>query len=147
MSSRRVLGALMLLSGIACAERAPRTQDSAIAAPVDSVTASITSEPLRALGTEPFWALDVDSGGLKFITPEDTSGVRFPPIAHTVVGDTVVWSGQRESATIEARVWLEKCSDGMSDRVYPYAARVTVAGTEYRGCANQLRAIMEASRP
>jgi uncharacterized membrane protein len=143
----RLIGALLLLSGVACTEGAPRTPDSAIGAPVDSVTAAIMSEPLRALGTEPFWALDVDTSGLKFTTPEDTSGARYRSTAPTIIGDTVVWSGQRDSAMIDARVWPEKCSDGMSDREYPYAARVSVAGTAYRGCAIQTRVLLEGRRP
>ena len=136
-----------LLCVIACAERTPGASDSTVSAPLDSVTGALTAGPLRALGTEPFWALDVDSSGLRFKTPEDTSGVRFPPLALTVIGDTVVWSGQMESTTIEARIWPEKCSDGMSDREYPYAARVSVSGTMYRGCANQLSAIRQGPRP
>jgi uncharacterized membrane protein len=103
--------------------------------------AAMVSEPFRALGTEPFWALDVDSTGLRFLTPDDTSGIRFPPIAPVVAADTVVWSGQTERAAIEVRIWPEKCSDGMSDREYPYAARVTISGTTYSGCADRRRAI------
>ena len=111
----------------------------------NSMTAVVTAEPLRALGTEPFWALDVDSAGLRFITPDDTIGIRFPPIAPTSVGDTLIWAGQTERASIEARIWREKCSDGMSDREYLYTARVTVAGTTHRGCADRLRVIVPRS--
>jgi uncharacterized membrane protein len=132
---------LITVGASACGDRDIRPNDSASIAPRDTIVDLLTAEPLRALGTEPFWALDVDGAGLRFITPEDTSGIRFPPIAATAVADTVVWSGQTERATIELRVWREKCSDGMSDREYPYASRVTVAGTTYRGCADRRRSI------
>lgn len=143
MTGRRVFAIMLTVLNVGCsAEGARESQDSsAPAVTLDSTTAGILAEPLRALGTEPFWALDVDSSGLRFITPEDTSGIRLPPIAATIVADTVLWSGQTERAAIEARVWAEKCSDGMSDREYPYTSRVIIAGTTYRGCADRRRVI------
>jgi uncharacterized membrane protein len=126
------------LISAACAGRDEQpADDSASIAPLDAVVASPIPLPLRALGTEPFWALDIDSNGLRFNTPDDTSGIRFPPVAPSTVGDTVVWIGQTESTSIEARVWPAKCSDGMSDREYPYASVVQIKGTTYRGCADR----------
>ena len=90
---------------------------------------------LRAIGTEPFWGLDIDSTGLRFTTPDDMTGIRWPPRAPLVSGDTWRWLGETGRATIAARIWPARCSDGMSDRVYPYAALVRVDGTDYRGCA------------
>ena len=143
MSCRRIIAFAFIVLGAGCSAEGSRQagDSSAPAVPLDSAVVAIVAEPLRALGTEPFWALDVDTTGLRFITPDDTSGVRFPPIAATVIADTVVWSGQTEHAAIELRVWTEKCSDGMSDREYPYASRVTIAGTTYRGCADRRRTI------
>lgn len=99
-------------------------------------TVSAIGLPIRALGTEPFWALDIDSAGLRFTTPDDQRGIHFPPIAPSVAGDTVAWVGETERAAFDVRIWREQCSDGMSDRVYPYAARVRVGTTTYRGCAD-----------
>jgi len=102
-----------------------------------------TAEPLRALGTEPFWALDIDSTGLRFTTPADTAGTRFPPNTPSpVAGDTLVWMAETERAAVHVRIWPARCSDGMSDRVYPWTAIVRVAGTEYHGCADRRRAII-----
>jgi uncharacterized membrane protein len=103
----------------------------------DSAIAPQIPLPLRALGTEPFWALDIDSTGLRFNTPDDTSGIRFPPLTPSTAGDTIVWIGQIESTSIDARVWPAKCSDGMSDREYPYKSVVNIKGTTYRGCADR----------
>ena len=146
MNARCLFALTLTVVTAACsAESPPPSADSSVTtAPRDSLAVALMAEPLRALGTEPFWALDMDSRGLRFITPDDTSGIRFPPIAPTVVADTVVWSGQTGRATIELRVWSEKCSDGMSDREYPYAVRVTMAGTTYRGCADRRRSIVPA---
>ena len=127
----------------ACGDtRSPSADSSVVVVTADTVSVS-TAEPLRALGTEPFWALDIDSTGLRFTTPEDTSGMRFPPNAPTpVAGDTLVWMAETEMTAIHVRIWREQCSDGMSDRAYPYTAIVRVAGTTYRGCADRRQAIV-----
>ena len=126
----------------ACGDKqSPSADSSAVAVTADSATVS-TAEPLRALGTEPFWALDIDSTGLRFTTPEDTSGKRFPPNAPSpIAGDTLVWMAETEMVAIHVRIWREPCSDGMSDRTYPYTAIVRVAGTTYRGCADRRQVI------
>jgi len=132
---------------LGCGDRAPqRSGDStgtAGLAAVDtardsSVTALITV-PLRALGNEPFWAVDVDSAGLRFITPDDTSGIRFPSSVPTSAGDTAIWMAENERTAIEVRIWRERCSDGMSDQIWPYTAQVRIHGTTYRGCADGRR--------
>ena|SRR5688572_22211389 len=127
----------------ACGDtRPPSADSSAVAVTADSASVS-TAEPLRALGTEPFWALDIDSSGLRFTTPEDTSGTRFPPNAPSpIAGDTLVWMAETEMTAIHVRIWRESCSDGMSDRTYPYTAIVRVSGTTYRGCADRRQAIV-----
>ena len=127
----------------ACGERPARSADSTAAAPAATGNASVaTNETLRALGTEPFWALDIDSTGLRFTTPQDTAGMRVPPNAPSpVAGDTLVWMAESELAAIHVRIWPTQCSDGMSDRVYPWTAIVRVAGTTYQGCADRRRAI------
>jgi len=133
----------ILLFG-ACRDKAPLPGDSTnLAAPIDTSATVSTAEPLRALGTEPFWALDIDSTGLHFKTPADTTGTRFPPNApSTVAGDTLVWMAETGSSAINVHIWPARCSDGMSDRVYPWTAIVRVAGTEYHGCADRRRAII-----
>lgn len=134
---------VLAFSAFACRDTPPPPPDSAaVAAPAGSAAVS-TAEPLRALGTEPFWALDIDSAGLRFTTPEDTAGMRFPPNAPSpIAGDTLVWMAETEMAALHVRIWPERCSDGMSDREYPYTAIVRVAATTYRGCADRRRAIV-----
>lgn len=127
---------------LACRDMPPPADSTAVAAPAGSTGVS-TAEPLRALGTEPFWALDIDSAGLRFTTPDDTAGMRFPPNAPSpIAGDTLVWMAETETGAIHVRIWPERCTDGMSDREYPYTAIVRVAVTTYRGCADRRRAIV-----
>lgn len=98
-------------------------------------SSSAAAGPFRAVGTEPFWGLMIDDTGVRFTTPDDTLGIRFPPHPAAVAGDTLRWVGKTERAVIDARIWPGRCSDGMSDKVWPYAAVVRIDGTVYEGCA------------
>ena len=88
-------------------------------------------------GNEPFWAIQIDSVGIRYRTPDDTAGVRFPPMAPIVRGDTLQWVGRSERDTFDIVVWKGSCSDGMSDREWTWTARVTVGGTSHHGCARE----------
>lgn len=136
-----------LLLACAAVSLACRGGDSGQREDSDSVQATETARTaasssdtgaFRALGTEPFWNLEIRSEGLRFITPEDTVGMRFPPISPTVAGDTTRWVGETGRAPIDVRIWPAQCSDGMSDRVWALTAAVTINQTAYRGCAERL---------
>jgi uncharacterized membrane protein len=145
MLPRGIVAVLSLSVFVACQVRdASRRTDAAGASGTDSAptfaSAADTSETApagawRAIGNEPFWGLDIDSTGLRFRTPEDTTGIRWPPLIPVVRGDTVRWVGKTERAAVDARIWPVRCSDGMSDRVWPYAAVVRIDSTAYQGCA------------
>ena len=106
----------------------------------NSAPRSESAEPprpaaFRAAGTEPFWALDIDSTGLRFRSPDDTTGVHWPQPSSRVSKDTLQWRGRTARGEIEASIWPGQCSDGMSDRVWSYTAAVRVDTTRYTGCA------------
>ena len=132
------LSVVILAIMAACGEGSPRSSDSIASgdATPGAVSAQVIGLPIRALGTEPFWALEIDSASLRFSTPDDQRGIHFPTIAPTVAGDTAAWVGETERAVFDVRIWREQCSDGMSDRVYTYSARVRVDTSTYRGCAD-----------
>jgi uncharacterized membrane protein len=83
----------------------------------------------RAIGTEPFWDLNIgrdmvftDRGNNISVT-EPT-----PPPRSGFAGET--YQGRRLSVNIVHAA----CSDGMSDRSYPDTVNVNVDGRAYRGC-------------
>jgi uncharacterized membrane protein len=99
------------------------------------------SEPAsdwRAIGTEPFWRLDVTAAGLRFTTPDDTMGINVPPLMSRLLGDTTGWTGETERTRVDVRIWPASCSDGMSDRIWPATALVEIDGKTWRGCAEPL---------
>lgn len=92
-------------------------------------------QPIRALGTEPFWGVDVDGATLVY------SGVdRAEQTARTdgpeIMGTTAVWRGRTDrDQAMEVTLIATECSDGMSDRIYPLTAVVTLGDETLNGCA------------
>lgn len=91
---------------------------------------------LRAVGTEPFWGAQIEGRCVTYSHPEEQDGTRvwtrFTPAPNG--GGT--WSGSLGGRHFELAVRSEPgCSDGMSDRRYPYAAEVAVHGERRLGCA------------
>ena len=111
--------------------------------PADQVSACLMQDgerlrnpALRAVGTEPFWAARIEGRCVTYSHPEDQDGTRvwtrFTPDPKG--GGT--WSGALGGRLFELIVRpAPGCSDGMSDRRYPYAAEVAVHGERRRGCA------------
>ena len=94
--------------------------------------------PMKAIGTEPFWAAQVEGRCVTYSTPEDQTGTRiwtrFNPGP-----DGGVWVGSLDGQPFKLITRLRpNCSDGMSDRSYPLEAILTVRGEERRGCASPL---------
>ena len=72
------------------------------------------SETIRFTGTEPFWSGKVSGESLTYKTPENADGIRFAVRR---------FSGQGA------------CSDGMSDRTYPYTVTLKIGDDTREGCA------------
>jgi uncharacterized membrane protein len=85
--------------------------------------------PYHALGTEPFWNLLIDEHDLTFIRPE-TQPIR-QPTPQVIVG---IAGEIYRTPRIDVNIVHSRCSDGMSDRVYPDRVQVTVDGKQFTGC-------------
>jgi uncharacterized membrane protein len=92
--------------------------------------------PLRAVGTEPFWAARIEGRCVTYSHPEDQAGTRIWTHYAAAAGGGGTWTGALSGRPFMLRVRPRPgCSDGMSDRVYPMEVTLTVAGEERRGCA------------
>src|SRR5512139_3482529 len=83
----------------------------------------------RAIGTEPFWDLQIGRD-LVFTDRGNNISVSQPtprPINGTA-GEIY------RTPRLEVNIVHSQCSDGMSDRVYPDSVQVYVDGRLYRGC-------------
>ncbi len=118
-------------------ERPPEPAPPVVLAGVD------LGQPVRALGTEPFWGVDIADGALT-LTGVDRPEQRFAAEAPELAGTTAVWRGEAEDgATAILTLVATECSDGMSERVYPLTARVELGEETLNGCAEATARLME----
>jgi uncharacterized membrane protein len=104
------------------------------AAPSASAAATAFPARLRALGTEPFWSIAIDGGTIVYTTPDKpkSKAVR---VRREEAAGILKLSGRLAGEAISITITPESCSDGMSDIVYPYAAKVRLGGQALQGCA------------
>lgn len=93
------------------------------------------TQKLKAIGTEPFWAAEVEGRCVTYKTPEHQQGTR----VWTKVMESEqqsVWDGAFRGKQFQLTVRPKAdCSDGMSDKVYPLEAVLRVDGETRQGCA------------
>lgn len=83
----------------------------------------------RAVGTEPFWALTIGAREMTFTRPDAAPVEQPTPTA--IVG----FAGEiYRTSRIDVNIVHARCSDGMSDRIYPDKVQVTVDGRRFNGC-------------
>ena len=113
---------LGFLLAMLAAPAGPTTQTAILVADAEGVPAR-----LHCAGTEPFWSVTIEGGEAVFETPENQG----PSAPRLALEDTLtaqnrlgLWAfrmksqeGQESVAVVRAAA----CSDGMSDREYPYA--------------------------
>lgn len=95
-----------------------------------------------ALGNEPFWAVDIMPAEQQIILKDvGTDTVYQFPYQPANIGGGVhrfeTSNGAKDKLIVVIRE--EKCSDGMSDRVYNYSAEVVINGRTLKGCAVKKR--------
>lgn len=87
----------------------------------------------RAVGTEPFWSLVV---GRRTIVLDRLGE---PPISVRTPRARRVAGGRRyDTRAIRVTIVRRRCSDGMSDRVFPDTVTVVARGHVLRGCGGLL---------
>jgi len=128
-----VIVALAILAvGCSKKDKSKATHSSSTDAARDSMTTMTNA--YRAFGNEPFWSVTIDSNGLRFSSPEDSAGVRFPAVEPVANGDTLRWSSKSEKGKIVVVIWRGSCSDGMS-KTWAHSSAVKLNETDYVGCA------------
>jgi uncharacterized membrane protein len=91
-------------------------------------------ETVRFTGTEPFWGGQVSGTLLTYSTPDKPDGEAISVKRFAGRGG-VSWSGTWQEKPFRLAVTEGSCSDGMSDRTYPFTATLGVAGEQRQGCA------------
>lgn len=91
---------------------------------------------VTAIGTEPFWSVEVATNTIT-LRQLDGPVLVFPSVPATSRNQVRAWQTRRSAnePLFELVVLPGECSDGMSDRRYPWQARVRYDGLRLAGCA------------
>lgn len=100
-------------------------------APFDAIAAD---ETIRLVGNEPFWGGTVRAGELVYTTPENQAGETVA-VRRFAGNNGLGFSGSLRGAPLDLTVTPGKCSDGMSDRSYPFTATLKLGDEQRNGCA------------
>ena len=114
----------------------PAPQPSPVLAGVD------LTRPLRAVGTEPFWAVEL-TGSEMVYSGADRPEQRAPQGQPTMQGTMAIWEATTGAGEpLKVTLMATDCSDGMSDRTWPLTAMVQIGDETLMGCAATVSAIM-----
>ena len=92
------------------------------------------SEVIFLTGTEPFWGGEIDGDNARYSTPENQDGWEFA-VERFAGNNGLAFTGRREGASFDLMVTPGDCSDGMSDRTYPFVATLKIGDEQRTGCA------------
>ncbi|WP_460207008.1 COG3650 family protein [Scytonema sp. NUACC21] len=99
------------------------------------------AERFNVVGTEPFWNVTVSRSGIVYSSPE-VKRLAFPyvtPLRAAGRPDDFVRVYQLKGKGINTLIIKkdDQCSDGMSDKVYPYSATFILGNKVLEGCAEK----------
>ncbi|MBA4050504.1 MAG: hypothetical protein C0472_01205 [Erythrobacter sp.] len=90
-------------------------------------------EAVTMLGTEPFWNLAVEDGNGVWTTPDNQPGTRIA-VKRFAGNGGLGFSGEIDGKPFTATLTPGQCSDGMSDRSFPFVATIALGGETLEGC-------------
>lgn len=119
---------LLLAAAAACTPAAdgidPKGKTFDAVAPDEAVTLT---------GTEPFWTLAIAAGEGVWTTPDNQPGTRFA-VKRFAGNNGLGFSGELDGKPLTATFTPGECSDGMSDRRFPFVATIALGGETFAGC-------------
>jgi len=145
---RLPLLALVLLGLAACSNSGETPPAEAPAPAAPAVLGGVDlGQPVRAIGTEPFWGVEITSQSLIY-TAVDHPALTATNPGPTVQGTTAVYAAAGADGTaLVVTLIATECSDGMSDRVYPLTARVELGSQTLNGCAASVAFLQSQPAP
>ena len=120
-----VVAGAMLIAGCA--------QGDAISNNTEAYDGVAESETLHLLGTEPFWGFEISGAIARYSSPEDIDGTEIA-VTRFAGNNGLGFSGELDGSPIQIAVTPGECSDGMSDRSYPFTATVSIGDSTLYGC-------------
>ncbi len=97
-----------------------------------------SEETINLMGTEPFWAIEIAPAGKGFDAvysdPDNIDGKAFT-VERFAGNNGLGFSGELDGGAVQIAITPGECSDGMSDRTYPFTATVSLGDRTLQGCA------------
>lgn len=90
-------------------------------------------ETLHVTGTEPFWAGKVTGGTFNYNTPDNQDGTSIT-VDRFAGRNGLSFSGTLKDQALVMAVTPGQCSDGMSDRSYPFTVTLRLGDETRSGC-------------
>lgn len=124
---------IAMVMPVACAE-----QPGEISRDTEPFDGIAETASIFAVGNEPFWNASVqkdqDRYVITYATPDTIDGESFA--ASRFAGNNgLSFSGELDGSTFDLALTPGRCSDTMSDRIYPYTATVALGDQTLFGCA------------
>jgi uncharacterized membrane protein len=91
------------------------------------------SETVRFTGTEPFWGGEASGTQLLYSTIDDQDGTTIA-VERFAGNAGIGYSGTLGGAAFDMTVTEGECSDGMSDRTYPFTVTLKIGAEQRNGC-------------
>lgn len=92
-----------------------------------------------ALGTEPFWRLSISQQEMVFVEANNPGSEIRQPTPRVIIG---IAGEIYETPRIGVNIVHARCSDGMSDRVFPDKVQVRIDNRQFNGCGGEPMAPM-----
>ncbi len=126
----RYFALAILLLAAACA---PAKQQDGIDPQGKAFDRVAPEEVVTMLGTEPFWNLTVKGGEGLWTTPDNQPGTPVS-LARFAGNNGLGFTGTLDGKPLAATLTPGTCSDGMSDRSFPFVATIALGGETFEGC-------------
>lgn len=90
---------------------------------------------VAARGNEPFWAVEVTDAALTWKQPEEPKEISIAAPQTQDSEGAVSYAASNEAHRIEVLIDAQICRDDMSGEYFAYAARASLDGKQFTGCA------------
>lgn len=124
------LVALLIAPGLAACAPA---KDGNIDPKGKTFDAVAPTEVVTLTGTEPFWNLRIEGSKGVWSAPDNQPGTRLS-LSRFAGNNGLGFSGTLEGQALSAALTPGECSDGMSDRRFPFVATIALGGETLTGC-------------
>lgn len=104
------------------------------AGPTESFSEIADDEVIFLTGTEPFWGGEINRDTALYTTPENQAGASFE-VERFAGNNGLGFTGMLDGSPFDLTVTPGECSDGMSDRTYPYTVTLLIGEEQRQGCA------------